>query len=248
MINNAWKSTCKVLFGEELGELKDFEGYLEKNVQKLINATCAISGKEVTATKGYPPNARFISYGIPEYEKIYLELNVNEIKDIDSLFGAIKERAYYSGNNILGNCKDVVRTNKALESFYVDGCEIVFRGKYIYGSEMVRDCEYVFGCSQTAEDKFQIMTCETWRNQRIFESIRTYLSSDCYYCANVESSQNCMFCFNLRNKRYCIGNLELSVDKYSALKKKLVNEMAQELKGKKRISSIIDVIQGGENE
>jgi len=53
-----------------------------------------------------------------------------------------------------------------------------------------------------------------------------------------------MFSFNQKNKHYTIGNIPLQKDRYSKLKEKLVAEMASELKSKKKLPSIIDIIRG----
>lgn len=245
-LDTAWRSTCKALLGGEVGGLADFDAYLTGFNGKRAFSKSAVSGKEVAITKGYSSEAKFISYDeAPVLEKKIAPLDINDLKDADSLFRAAGERAYYSGDILLGKCSNVTRTNKALDSFYVDKCEMVFRGKYAYDSEMVRDSEYIFGSVHAAEDKFQIRCCETWRNQRMFEALRTYTSSDCYYVANLESCQNCIFSFNLRNRRNCIGNLELPQPKYLGLKGKLVAEMREKLAKDRKLDSITDIIRGG---
>jgi hypothetical protein len=68
-----------------------------------------------------------------------------------------------------------------------------------------------------------------------------------YYSFNCISCSNCIFAFNLRSKRNVIGNLELPKDEYARLKKKLVAEMADELRRKKRLFSIADIAFYGRN-
>ena len=51
-----------------------------------------------------------------------------------------------------------------------------------------------------------------------------------------------MFCFHQMNKRNCIGNLELPLDKYQSLKTKLLTDIVDELKKKKRIPSIFELV------
>jgi len=46
-INSAWKSACKVLLGEEIGEIQQYAGYLQKYVEPLSEKTSALSGKKV---------------------------------------------------------------------------------------------------------------------------------------------------------------------------------------------------------
>ena len=47
VLNNAWKKTCNLLLGEEIGELKDYEPYLKELIDRNVYRKSSISGKEV---------------------------------------------------------------------------------------------------------------------------------------------------------------------------------------------------------
>jgi hypothetical protein len=70
------------------------------------------------------------------------------------------------------------------------------------------------------------------------------VASDSYYSASLEDCTNCLFTFNQRNKHYLIGNVPLAKDKYATLKAKLIGEIRDELKRKKSIPSVIQIISG----
>ncbi len=84
-LNQAFKSTSKVLFGQEIGELEEFEDYLKEMILPFKKAKSYISEKEVLlASEFYPETARFISQ--EEIDNVeFKPISINEIKDIDSL-------------------------------------------------------------------------------------------------------------------------------------------------------------------
>jgi len=86
-LNKAWKATCKVLFGEEIGELKEYEEWLKEymSVTGKRKRKSHISGKDVTVVfDEYCKDARFVSLDEVK-EKSIEPLTINEIKDIDRL-------------------------------------------------------------------------------------------------------------------------------------------------------------------
>jgi hypothetical protein len=79
-LNKAWKATCKVLFGEEIGELKDYEEWLKEDMVPITRAKSSISGKEVILGRGdYCKDANFISLDEVGLRKVE-PLTINEIK------------------------------------------------------------------------------------------------------------------------------------------------------------------------
>ncbi len=244
-LNTAWKSTCKVLLGDEIGGLDEYGGYLSRYVKLPASGKSSISGKEIAIGENVDGSAKLISNDeMAEFEKKIgsKPLNINEIKDMDSAITALGEKFYYSGNIQLGKCAGITRSNKCIDSFFVDKSEYVYRGKYVSHSIMLRDSEYVFGTVSAAEIKFGIRHFETWRSVRMMEAFRTYTSSDCHFVANVESCQNCLFSFNLRNQANCIGNLKLEKGKFDSLREKLMGEVLEVLEAKKTIPSIVDIV------
>jgi hypothetical protein len=51
-----------------------------------------------------------------------------------------------------------------------------------------------------------------------------------------------LFSFNQVAKHYMIGNLELQHDRYDSLKQKLMAEIAEELRRKKRFPSLFELM------
>ena len=241
-LNKAWKVTCKVLFGEEIGELKEYEDYLLEYTGNPNIKSSIISGKPVSlAFENYCKTARFISLDEIEFTKRFEPLNINEIKDLDSIIEALNERFVYAGNIILGNSKFIEHSSNITNSFYIYKSFIVDNSKYAAYSKLLRYSQYSFG-SNGAFQNFVIRCCLTADSQRCFESFYTVNSTDIFYSANIESCSNCLFSFNIKGKRNAIGNLEIPKDKYIDLKKKLIKEIIDEFKSKKHPLSLLDLL------
>lgn len=245
-IESSWKTTCKVLLGDEVGDMKDFVSYLTRFRPALCFRASSISGKQVVASENFPKDAKFISND--EKEQLpsvnSLPFSINEVKDIDSVLYGLQERFLYAGNLLLGNCAEISSSDKCVDSFYVTDSVHVFYSKNVAYSRMVRHSENIFGSFNEAETVFGIRNFETWRNKRVMETLRVYTSADCFYCVNSDNCNNCLFSFNLRNKQNCIGNLPLERSKFQALKEKLIAELRDNLKQKKTAPSIIDLVGG----
>ncbi|MEW6528326.1 MAG: hypothetical protein AB1391_00405 [Candidatus Micrarchaeota archaeon] len=249
-INDAWKDICKVLFGEEIGPLKEYADYLVKYVDISLNRKkSALSGKSViTASKNVHQNAKFIRNDeISIFEKRIgnKPLDINKIKDFDSLIECVQEKVFYAGDIVLGNSKNVEKSDRCVNACYVYWSQDVYASKYIVYSDSIKVCEYLFGCSAAGETKYGIKNFEAHKTIRCLEVYRTYTSSDCYFTGNLECCNNCMFSFNLRNKNRMIGNVQFSKEEYSSLKQKLIEDIRDSLQAKKFILSIIDIIREG---
>ncbi|MFH1520814.1 MAG: hypothetical protein ABID61_04160 [Candidatus Micrarchaeota archaeon] len=248
-INTAWKKTCRVLFGEDIGDLTEYENWLLKYVEPFGMEKSAISGKEViVSSKNVCHGAKFLSL---DETGIYMEkignvtFNVNDIKDIDSIIGTVREKAYYIGNVVLGNSLNVEITNRCINSSFIYKTQDVYDCKFVACSSVLRFAEYIFGGNAIGEgSKFNIKTFETYKNVRCMETIRNYVASDCYFTGSLENCTNCMFSFNQRNKSHRIGNHQFTPEEYHKLKEKLIQDIRDMLKAKKTIPSLIDIING----
>ena len=89
-LNNQWKSTCKLLFGKEVGELSDYRNWLmELNNQRFIQKS-AKSGNDIVFTSSeFCNNAKFIGMDEVDFNKKFEPLSINEIKDIDSIVSSL---------------------------------------------------------------------------------------------------------------------------------------------------------------
>lgn len=242
-VNKAWKSTCKVLFGEEIGDLQEYEEWLAEAMQPVLKRKSYVSGNGVyCAATQYPENANFIGLDEIPLEKKPEALNINEIKDIDSIVEALNERFSYCGNIVLANSKFVEKSSDIQNSFYIYNSNFVYEGKNIAFSSYSRGSEQLFAVISDVFSNNCIRVFETHKQSRCFEAWKCYDSSDCYYSSCVEGSQEVLFSFNLKNKRYTIGNIELPKDKYYELKGKLIAEMREELKKNKKLPSLMELV------
>ena len=250
-LNKSWKNTCKIILGEEVGDLLDFRNYLKRYTDPIDKRKSGISGKEVTiSSERIPKDAPLIGYDeLIAYEKATsgIKLNINEIKDIDSLLQAARDKIYYSGNIVLGNSSNTILSHRCVNTNYALECQDVYDGKYVAFTTSIRNPEYSFGCCFGGDIQFCIKILDPYKISRSMELFHCNVASDCYYSASLEDCTNCMFSFNQRNKHYLIGNLQLDKDRYADLKKKLVGEIVDSMKKRKSAPSIIDVIRGDSN-
>lgn len=246
-INKAWRSTCKILLGDEIGELDDFDEYLSLYLEPLAERKSAISGKLVTFSGNeICDRAKVISNSeINEYEKVMrsAKLDIDQIKDIDSIIEAVGEKFYYAGDVILGTSSNTLKSNRCMNSsFLYKSTDIYANCKFITHTQEARESEYCFCTTLCGENKFSIKGYDAWRQARCFETLRTYASADCYYVANMEGCNNCMFSFNQRNKSRMIGNIQLSAGEYQKIRDKLLEEIRETLRSKKTIIGILEII------
>ncbi|MFH1448743.1 MAG: hypothetical protein ABIG39_07830 [Candidatus Micrarchaeota archaeon] len=237
-LDGCFRRTCEIVLREDVGGLHEFEGFLRRYTVPLQRTISDISGKDIHYSKEYTKNARFLS--LDEIGKMNVEpLNPNDIKDIDGLLNAAAERFYYAGNKITGNSRGVIES---------DGCVDVvnvLQSHQIYNCENVAYCQmlitgkFMFGCSWSEENNFCINLIETYRASRCFESSYIANSRDMYFSYNCKDCNDMMFCFNLRSKKACIGNNPLPKDRYIELKEKLLGEIAEMMRKKKRVPPLM---------
>jgi hypothetical protein len=248
-IEKGWASTCKVLLGTEIDPIQKYSGYLQDLVEPCKIGKSAISGKQIFFYGDYPEGSKFISgEEIRQYESIMAKakLDIDQIKDIDSISEAISECVYYSGNNILGNSSMVAKSDRVIDSNFVYNSNDVIGSKYVATSHIVRYAQHIYGCTYAGKGvNFAIKSYEVYEANRMFECLRVYHSGDCYYSANIDNCQDCLFSFNIKSKRKCIGNLELPTDKFSQLKQKLLEDIVETFKSTGKVISISDIIGGG---
>ncbi|GEM_PF-986998 len=232
IIDKSFRAACRVLFKEEIGPLADFEQYLLRYAYCISEAKSAISGKPVYFSAEYRPEAKFVSFD--EQEKLRnAKIGANDIKDIDSLFRASEEIAYYCGNKAFGNSQQNSGFDNIFDSSFVYKSHEVMKGEHIALSNLIINSKYLFGCSSVGDSLFCVNTSEQSWLTRAFECGMTYFSSDLYYCYYLKHCQNCMFSFNLISKRDCIGNNQLTHEKYELMKTDLVRQIVDVLRQKK---------------
>lgn len=241
-LNKAWKATCRILLKEEVGELEEYESWLSECLGRSRIERSAISGKEVHfPVDEYCKNAKFMSFDEADFSKEFEPLNINEVKDIDSIVEAVRERAHYTGDMIIGNSKFVAGSSNIIDSHFVYKSYVLSDCKNVAYSRYLRDCDFFFGVDNAGLSSYAVRGMHGLRFQRVFEYHNITNSSDIYYSANLNGCIDCLFCFNKRNIRHAIGNLELPNDVYGELKKKLVAEIADGLR-RKKLPSLYQIV------
>jgi hypothetical protein len=243
-LDKAWKSTCRVLFGRELeGALLEYGPYLSKYIPKKTKRKSHLSGKEVTlASDSYPKNARFVSAEEAMQNRKY-SLQINDIKDIDSLLAALSEKYEYSGNRHLGNTAYAESSDIVADSQYVYDSSKIERCANISNSNMIRDgSKYAFGCQWFAKSEFMVQVHGAHTVKRAFEAYYVTSSSDAYFCYSCVGCHDLLFSLGQRNASYRIGNLQMQKGEYAILKKKLLAEVADGLERKKSFPSLLSIV------
>jgi hypothetical protein len=245
-IQNAWKKTCSIIFGEEIGQIEDYEEWLKGMIDPPQLMKSHISGKEVAVgIREYAPDSKFIGMEEIDYGKKFEKLDINEIKDIDSLVEALSDRFDYCGNIVLGNSINVERSTNISDCSYAYDVAQFRDSKFLAHCTVGRVCSHIFGVYGPGDSEFCIRCTQTYQDRRCFELWMSQNCSDCYYIYNLDGCSNCIFSFNLRNKRNCIGNLEIDREKYASIRNKLVGEIREELKKNKKLPSLIDIVESG---
>ncbi|MFH1785291.1 MAG: hypothetical protein ABH842_02595 [Candidatus Micrarchaeota archaeon] len=258
-LNKEWKITSRLVFGGEIGELQDYRDWLIELNNPRFTKNSSISGKEtIFSSSEYDDQSRFLALDeIPATQyfeplknhqifqnlngKPFNPLNINEIKDIDSIVEAIQERIYYCGNIVLGNSKFVEKSSNITNSFYVYDSVKISDCKNIAYSQYLRLCENVFGTNEGGESKYCIRCCILFKNARSFELWKSTCCTDCYYSFGLNGCNDVIFSFNIQGKSNVIGNLSLPKDKYREIKKKLLDEMRDELVKTKKLPSLVEL-------
>jgi hypothetical protein len=235
-LNSAFKTTCRLVLSQEIGEMHEFTEYLsEPLIGKQVKS--ALSGKNLwVSTDYYCKGARFFDY-VDESAKFQSKpINPDDIKDIDSLFNAVKENIVYSGSKVLGISTEVENSDHVSDSSSVLNSSIVIKSKFIAYCHLKRNTEYAFACTSSGNSSYILRCFNTTYLKRCFECSDTANSADVYFSYNLIGCNNCMFSFNASNKKNLIGNIQLSQEQYTKLKSKLLNEICEELRAKKKLS------------
>lgn len=249
-IQSAWDSLTAALLGSPAGPLADFEPYLRRDVPPVRFAPSARSGQDVAISDDYPPGTRFISNQEAQTQALAARpaaLSLNDLQDIDSLKRALGEQLAYAGSISLGNCAQVERSNRVFDSQNVFESQEVFYSKHVGWCSIVKYSEWAFGSQSVGgHTKSVLKGFETYDSVRVLESVIAYRSSDLYYAANCDQCQDCLFSFNQRGRVRLIGNRPLSKEEFSKKKAELLAQMRDELKSKKALPSIVELIASGD--
>ena len=244
-LDDSFKSTCRVLFGTEVGALEGFRPYLLGMVDSPALAASALSGKTVHLSRPYySKSARFVDVSEASTPAGAGVLSINDIKDIDSALSALSEKMAYCGNKNLGRSMEITASDMCQDSMYVLSSQNVIESKHVAYCNGIRQSENTYGCQLGGEVGFSMHSQVFFYSRRCFDAYLCVKSSDLYSCFNCKNSFDAMFCFNQNSARNAIGNLQLPKEKYLKLKKKLLAEIAAELQAKKKYPSIFEAAGG----
>jgi hypothetical protein len=245
ILQKRWDSTCRVLFGSEVGALPEFGPWLSDIGDKLVHRKSSVSGKEVTyAISGYGEGSRWIGFDEIDFtrKEEHLPDGIGDAAGIDALVSLLQERFYYAGSAVLGNSQCVEKSSGITDCFYMHETGKLTECKYTAYSILGRQGEDCFGVNGIGESAMCVKCCETFRLRRCFELWQSRSCSDCYYSHNLDDCQECFFCFNAKNLRHAIGNVQLPKEKYYEVKKRLQEEMAEMLKREKMLPSLVEIV------
>ncbi|MFA6328201.1 MAG: hypothetical protein WCY41_02030 [Candidatus Micrarchaeia archaeon] len=232
-----FREACKAILGGEVGGLSGLEGWLLALKQPMGGAKSSVSGEPLAlVSRDYPQGARYLSMD-EAFAAKPAPFSINDIKDIDSLFVAARERFAYSGDLAFGNSQFVEASADVSDSFYIYRSARVSSCKAIACSTIVKDSSYLFGCNVASKDEYCMRCHQFTFDSRCFESNTTTSSSDCYYTYDCVGCKDTMFSFGQRNAAHMIGNAHLPREKYLALKSALLEQMRAELVSKKKLPS-----------
>jgi len=246
VLQKRWDSTCRVLFGKEVGELPKFGPWLMKMSERLVHRESSVSGKEVTyAISGYAEGSKWIGFDEIDFtaKAAPLPEGVFGSSGIGQIAGLLEERFHYAGSAVLGNSKFVEKSSGITDCFYMRETGKLTECKYTAYSIIGRLGEDCFGVDGIGESAMCVKCCETFRLRRCFELWQSRSCSDCYYSHNLDDCQECFFCFNAKNLRHAIGNVQLPKEKYYEVKKRLQGEMAEMLSKEKRLPSLMEIVE-----
>ncbi len=251
-LNQAWKQTCKIVLGDEVGELSEYKPWLEEVFKEYSSPEYGPWKKEVSSALTekavyvfapfYEKGAKFAEYDLLKEKKIE-PLSLDEIKDIDSILEAWKERWCYKASVVLGKSYHVEESDSVFNSSFVLGSYAVAESSYVAYSIWVRNGgRYIFGSGGGPGFKFAI---RSGYGAGFNRGMGTYFFanvSDVYFSHYIFDSSEVMFSFNQIGKHYIIGNLQLTKDKYMQTKAALLEQIRAELKAKKRFPSLMELV------
>lgn len=239
-LDKGWRTTCCILLGQEIGGLEVCRSYLAEMVKRPLVAHSA-SGKEVRlAQPYYCEKAPFIA--LEELSGNAPALDINQIKDIDSLLSSLKERLQYCGNNNIGISSAVEDSDSCIDSVCVKDSLQIMKSKNVAYSYGIRQGENVYGSMWCGDVSFCIRCHGLFHSGRCFESYLSINSHGLFFSFNCRNCNEALFSFNQASKQYLVGNLALPKEKYTALKGKLLAEVAEKLAKEGRFPSLFGLV------
>ena len=187
----------------------------------------------------YCGSAKFIS--ADELKESGESFGINDVKDIDSILRAARERIEYCGNRSLGNSSSVEYSDIVIDSHYIYDSMNIQECSHVMSSFYMRGAKHIFGSAFSGLCDFMVKSLVNININRCVDSHFIANSSDIYFSYGCVGCSDLLFSFNQNNKRHMIGNLQLPKDDYLRLKKKIVGEIAEELMRKGTFPSLFSI-------
>ncbi len=231
-LDAAFAGACKVVLGRQLsGKLTDYEGWLMHHVRAPPKTCSAASNKPLLVLPilfNEPVRETHLSEEeakIAGRKKIAkAEVEKLSLANAKKLLAPI---AYFTCDVALGNNMVVEQVVSFADSNTVFGSSTMYDSKRCaYDCWVSHKADSMFGCDHVFYSQFCINCYRSLRLQRCFEVNDSLDCSDCHFCHNCEGLKDCMFCFNAKGMRNAIGNVELPRERYLALKRRLLEEVA----------------------
>jgi len=244
--DKVFNSTTKLLFNSEFGHsLLSLKEYLTRMIPKPKIKKAGDGSFVYFSSPFYSDSANYISFN-KQKPNSNSHISIDDLKDLDSLLGAVGENFSFCGNYIYGNSSNVVDSDSCENGVNISNSyQVLEYGKYIVYSYGIRASNYIFGSAWSGSNDFLIRCQGLFFSKLCFESYLSNHSSNLYFSFNCTDCNESLFSFNQSSKRYIIGNTSLEKSKYYSIKEKLLSEFIDEFKKNKSFPSLFDFV-GGE--
>ncbi len=243
-LNDAWKKTCTILFGKEIGDLKEYEPYILNHLNQhngdLLTQTNQITLFHPLLNKNTLVNSKQLK----EWKA-----SLDAIKDIDSLIEEMKGVVQYNAPTTFGTCHDVHQSDLITDCSVVQHSYMLTRSKYCYGCCWLRDqSTHAFGCGPAGTKVQFSLMCELGASLKAgFETYAFISCSNIYYSHFVKNAHNIMFSFFQIGKQYVIGNVQLTRGEYIKIRDQLIEQMVDELEKHKALPSLFELVNNSQS-
>ncbi|HIH22658.1 TPA: hypothetical protein HA238_02935 [Candidatus Micrarchaeota archaeon] len=237
-IDAAFKDTCRVIFGKEIGGLKENQKFLTHGINSVESHPTSF-GNTVWFSPSFTffgsvPKDRTISCHESEHaSNLKMELSEGEDISLESLAKKLAGIAFFPTNVTEGNSVNNIESHVTYcvaNSYQVSDCA---HSKNCAYCNMAVASENVFGCKRAVHSKFSIRLHGCTNMTACLEMEGCNNCANSMFCHNSENLDNCMFCFNTKSKRYAIGNVEVGREKYMEVKKVVMDELLKRLEARK---------------
>lgn len=232
-IEDAWRGTCRIVLGREIGPLRGYGEFLSERINPVIRVKTAYGNETYSSDiffYKYLPKERIVNLDeAEEIAKQHLAFEDGEEVTLESVMEKISPVAFFRAEFAEGSNANNIETQipytatntyKVVDATYAKNCAY---------DTMALNSEYIFGSYRTLYSKFCIRAHSSVGLSNCFDVDCCTNLRDSYFCHNVEGSDSCMFCFNTKSKRFAVGNAEIGRENYAKVKRIVLDEIAQRL-------------------